>query len=133
MTEFNDDGGCFVCGPKNHRGLHLDFKENKEQDLVESEVNFPPEFQGWGNVVHGGLLSTVLDEVMIKAAVSKGYKCVTAEITVKFRRPAHTGETLQLTGRVKEVKRKLIFTEGLLRDRQNNILASATARLFIVT
>lgn len=122
-----------MCGPKNDRGLHLGFNENKRQDLVESEVNFPPGFQGWGNVVHGGLLSTVLDEVMIKAAVLKGYKCVTAEITVKFRRPASTGETLKLTGRVVAVKRKLIFTEGLLRDRQNNILASATARLFIVT
>jgi uncharacterized protein (TIGR00369 family) len=133
MTKFNDDGGCFVCGPKNDRGLHLSFKENKQQDLVESEVNFPREFQGWGQVVHGGLISTVLDEVMIKAAVLKGFKCVTAEINVKFKQPANTGEIFKLTGRVAAVKRKLIFTEGRLRDRQNNVLASATARLFIVT
>lgn len=132
MDQFNDNDLCFVCGSRNERGLKLVFKTGDEPDQVESEVIFPGEFQGWDRVVHGGLVSTVLDEIMVKAAQHKGFKCVTAQINVKFRKPAPTGQALKLMGKITEIKRKIICTEGILSDPHHDLIASATARLFIV-
>lgn len=132
MKDFSDNKQCFVCGPGNPQGLKLAFNYNEAEDRVESEVLFPGYLQGWEGVVHGGLISTVLDEIMIKAAAEKKLKCVTGEITVKFKKPTLTNNRYIIQGKVAEVKKRLIFTEGFLLDRDGKILASAKGKLFSV-
>ena len=132
MEDFSDNNQCFVCGTGNPQGLKLSFDYDKEQDRVEAEVLFPTFLQGWDGVVHGGLISTVLDEIMIKAAAAKKLKCVTGEITVKFKKPTLTNKKYIIQGKVAEIKSRLIFTEGFLIDRQGKILASAKGKLFTV-
>ena len=100
MKEFTDDQNCFVCGKKNTAGLGLEFGQNAASGETEARVAFPVQFQGWRSTVHGGLLATVLDEAMIKAAAAAGNKCVTAEITVKYRKPVLTGEPCLVAARI---------------------------------
>ena len=132
MSQFFDNNHCFVCGKNNPRGLQLQFRYEKESDQVSCDIRFPSHFQGWAGIVHGGLVSTSLDEVMVKATEEKGLICVTAEITVEFKQPAKTETPYFLSGRVVEMRHKLVFTEGQLLDENKTIVARARAKFFIV-
>ena len=132
MRDFTDDQNCFVCGKKNPAGLKMEFRENPLTRDVEATVIFPAHLQGWQNTVHGGLLATVLDETMIKAAAVAGHKCVTAEITVKYKKPALTGAAYRVSGRSLESRGRIVLAESLLCDSNGQVLAQATGKLFTV-
>jgi uncharacterized protein (TIGR00369 family) len=132
MKDFNDDQHCFVCGKKNLAGLKIEFRENTANQAVEADVLFPPHLQGWQDTVHGGLLATVLDETMIKAAAAAGHKCVSAEITVKFKKPALTGRHYRAYGKLLEMRGKLVTAESRIGDASGQVYAQATGKLFIV-
>jgi len=125
-----DDGFCFVCGPDNPAGLRLRFTRLPGDEGCETTVTFADTYQGWPGVVHGGLLSTLLDEAMVKAATHRSGTCVTAEITVKFKHTARTGTPYRVRGHVISTRHRLVFTEGWIEDLQGNHIASATAKFF---
>jgi uncharacterized protein (TIGR00369 family) len=130
MKDFNDDQNCFVCGQKNLAGLKIEFRENRQSRETEARVMFPAHLQGWQNTVHGGLMATVLDEIMIKAAAAAGCKCVTAEITVKYKKPAFTGEPYNLFGKILETRGRIVTAESRISDATGQIYAQATGKLF---
>jgi len=130
MKDFNDDQHCFVCGKENPAGLKIEFRENPQNKEVEAAVVFPPHLQGWENTVHGGLLATVLDEIMIKAAAASGIKTVTAEITVRYKKPAFTKTTYQAVGKMLEARGRIVTAESRLCDASGKIFAQAMGKLF---
>lgn len=130
MKDFNDDQHCFVCGKKNLAGLKIEFHQNPQSKEVEAEVIFPNYLQGWQGTIHGGLLATVLDEIMIKAAAASAIKCVTAEINVKYKKPAFTGTTYRAYGKMLEARGRIITAESRLCDATGQIYAQATGKLF---
>jgi uncharacterized protein (TIGR00369 family) len=133
MTKgFIDNRRCFVCGEKNPDGLRLVLRMDKGRGRADAEVVFPGRFQGWEGVVHGGLLATVLDEAMIYAAGSNGLRCVTGEITVRYIKPARTGEPYRLTGRVTGAKGKITLAESEVLGADREAVARATGKLFRV-
>jgi len=132
MKDFNDDQNCFVCGKKNSAGLQLEFTQAPRSGETEARVAFPVQMQGWRSTVHGGLLATVLDESMIKAAAACGLKCVTAEITVKFKKPAMTGTPYAVAGKVLETRGRIVLAESRVHDDSGEVFASATGKLFKV-
>lgn len=132
MKNFSDDRNCFVCGKKNAAGLQLEFCENRQSGEIEAQVVFPARLQGWQDTVHGGLLATVLDETMIKAAAAAGIKCVTAEITVKYKKPAATGMTCLAYGKVLETRGRIVTAESRICNASGQIIAQATGKLFKV-
>ncbi len=131
MTEgFRDDRMCFVCGENNPVGLKLKLRTDQERGESASEVTFPAYFQGWADVVHGGLLATVLDEALIYAAGARGFKCVTGEVTVRYVKPASTGVAYSLKGRFVEDKGRIVLAESFLYDGEGREIARATGKLF---
>ena len=132
MKDFNDDQNCFVCGKKNAAGLQLEFTSSPGSGESETRVAFPVQLQGWRSTVHGGLLATVLDESMIKAAAACGCTCVTAEITVKFKKPAMTGTPYLVAGKVLETRGRIVLAESRIGDAEGVVFATATAKLFKV-
>lgn len=105
--EFRDDGMCFVCGQRNPIGLKLEFHLRDDRTL---RTAFTPqkEHQGYADVVHGGILATILDEVMVNLSYKLGCKAVTTRMEVTFRRPATVGQELLFTAQlVKETRRTL--------------------------
>ncbi len=132
MSDFRDNQNCFVCGRENPAGLRLEFTADPASGAARADVAFPACFQGWEDTVHGGLLATVLDEAMIKAAAAAGHKCVSAEITVKYKEPARTGARYQVEGRVAQVRGRIVTAESRVHDAQGQVLAQATGKLFKV-
>ena len=52
---------CFGCSPANHIGLRMKFYE--EEEFVVSEWLPRSEFEGYANVLHGGIQATLMDEI----------------------------------------------------------------------
>ncbi len=131
MTEeFRDDRVCFVCGEKNPAGMKLRLRTDAERGESAAEVTFAAHFQGWAGIVHGGLLATVLDEALVYAAGSRGFKCVTGEMTVRYIKPVSTGAAYALKGRFLEDKGRVVLAESFLYDREGQEVARATGKLF---
>ncbi len=130
MKQVTDDNNCFACGMKNPVGLKLKF--SFESDRAFSMVNIDSDYQGWQGIIHGGIISTMLDEAMVKAASGNNIACVTAEINVKFKKPCYTGKDYKLYGEIVEKKRNILFAEGRLEDNNGKIAAEAKGKLFIV-
>jgi acyl-coenzyme A thioesterase PaaI-like protein len=64
--------------------------------------------------VHGGVLSTVLDEAMSKAIIAQGMEAFTVELRVRFKQKLRTGETVQIRGWVVERHKRRITAEASL-------------------
>jgi uncharacterized protein (TIGR00369 family) len=121
---------CFVCGQENPAGLHLDF------DQTESEAwtwfDSPARFEGYQGVVHGGIIATLLDEVMAKIILSKDLAAVTADLSIRYRKPLPIGQKVKASGSITLQKSRTIHTKAELSDAQGNIYAEATAVYIVV-
>src|SRR5512136_2533157 len=106
--KFKTDGNCFVCGLKNPNGLKLSFEIDKEKQTLKTTFVASPTFQGWDGIVHGGIISTLLDEAMAKLVYELGFQSVTASLEIRFKKPAPILEPLQVNGTITEVSKRLI-------------------------
>lgn len=122
-----DNGWCFACGVNNPIGLKLQF-EKQDGDYI---THFTPqkEHQGYDGITHGGIISTLLDEVMARYAWVEGQNAVTAEMNVRFKLPARTGEELIVRGRIVAEDRRTMSCTAEARNSDGKIVAEATARL----
>jgi uncharacterized protein (TIGR00369 family) len=121
--EFETNGNCFVCGENNPNGLHLNFELDHEKQTLKTTFVASPTFQGWDGIVHGGILSTLLDEVMAKLVYELGYQAVTASLEIKFKKPAPILEPLRVYGEVTEVSKRLIKAKAHIAKEDGTILA----------
>lgn len=117
MSEDSDlqvmtDRGCFVCGTDNPAGLQAKLVVDRENGAAASRLTLDQRFQGWQDVIHGGILATLLDEVAIYACRSQGEQFVTAEINVRYRKPVPVNSRIELKGRIVEKRRKLYRVES---------------------
>jgi uncharacterized protein (TIGR00369 family) len=125
-----DSGRCFACGKDNPQGLKLEVR--KTPDGVELDYVLPEHFAGWQGIAHGGIVATILDELLAWACTNAGRNCVTAEMTVRYRRPVKTGSPLRGFGRITGEKGKLLFTEARLLDESGTLVAEATGKMMAV-
>ena len=123
-------GLCFGCGQKNPIGLKLSFYRDGKMARAE----FIPDklYQGWRGIVHGGIIATALDEALSHAAHFDGVECITAEMAVRFKRPAKVEEPLIITASITRKTRKLIETEAKAVLKDGTVVAEGTATQFIV-
>ena len=116
---------CFACGELNDHGLHLEL--HTDASGCWTELTLGPTFQGWDGVAHGGILCTILDEVMAWSVIGRDTWGVTARMTVEFRHPVEIGRRLRAEGTVTEASRRLLRTEGRLLDATTGeLLATST-------
>jgi uncharacterized protein (TIGR00369 family) len=95
----NRDHNCFGCSPMNPSGLQMKFYTN--ESAVYSNVTVPQHLCGWNNLVHGGVLSTILDEIMSWAAIYLLKRVpMTKSMTVDFLKPVYVERALQAQGTV---------------------------------
>ena len=115
---------CFACGELNEHGLHLQIHTDPNGAWIETTL--APGFQGWDSVAHGGIVCTILDEVMAWSVIGRGTWGVTARLNVAFRRPIATGRPIRAEGHVLEMHRRACRTEGVVLDAETReVLATA--------
>ncbi|HEU5288975.1 MAG TPA: PaaI family thioesterase, partial [Candidatus Limnocylindria bacterium] len=120
------DHWCFACGRANPIGLHLEYDVARSR----AETRFTPrrEHTGYDGLVHGGIVTALLDETMGWAIFYQGIWAVTARITVTFKQTVPVGEPLVVSGEVARDRGRAIETRGLLRrERDDEVLAEADA------
>jgi uncharacterized protein (TIGR00369 family) len=112
--DFREYNNCFACGSENPVGLHV----SPQRADGRSRLTWQPgdDYEGYRTVIHGGIVSTLLDEAMAYAALSLFKNCATAEMTVRFRKPVMVEGEVIIEGRVVDRKRRVIHTEAILRQ-----------------
>jgi acyl-coenzyme A thioesterase PaaI-like protein len=87
-----------------------------------------PEWEGFAGIVHGGVVSTVLDEAMSKAVAGTRTEALTAELRVRFRHHVASGESFLIRGWIVRRDPRLIETEASLTASDGTEHAHAWAR-----
>jgi acyl-coenzyme A thioesterase PaaI-like protein len=117
---------CFACGSLNASGLQLDLHVDGER--CWTTVELAGRFQGWDGIAHGGIVCTLLDEVMAWSLVEHDNWGLTARLTVAFKRPVPLETPIRAEGWVTQTRRRLITTAGRVLDpATGTILATAEA------
>jgi len=120
---------CFACGELNEQGLRL--VVHTDPDGSWTETTLATAFQGWESVAHGGVICTILDEVMLWAVIGRGSWGVTARLNVTFRRPIATGRPIRAVGRVVEHGRRASRATGEIRDMETDELLASGESTFV--
>lgn len=129
-TEFLMDEYCFACGRENEHGLKLAIVESDSG--VEARIQPPSWTQGYEKVVHGGIVSTILDEMAVWAAYKKGYKSVTAELNVRIKEAMPVNETYIARSHVLSVRHGMIQAESKIVNGNDKLIAFAHVKLMTI-
>ncbi|MCX7698600.1 MAG: PaaI family thioesterase [Candidatus Goldbacteria bacterium] len=132
MTQWIDDRYCFACGEKNPIGMHLKFTINN--NMIETRYVFPKELQGYKDFVHGGMISLLLDEVMVNLPWQKfKIPVVTAELKIKLRKPLKVGEEIIAKAYIEKQKGRVFIIKGkVIKEKTDELIAEAEAICFKV-
>ncbi len=118
---------CFVCGLDNPCGLALHFESDGAGKAV-AKMAFSKDYQGYPGIVHGGILSTVLDEVGGRATM-KGIRpeavLVTGKLTVHFRKPVKVDQPVIIEGELVKDFGKIVETKGTIKSESGELLVEA--------
>ena len=122
------DHNCFACGGTNPIGMRLRIELG--EGTARATWTAGDDFVGWSDKVHGGIIATLLDEVMAWAPSSFDSWAVTAEMSVRYRSPALPGERLVATGRVVERRRRIYDVAGEVVGADGRVIAEGAGAIW---
>jgi acyl-coenzyme A thioesterase PaaI-like protein len=120
---------CVVCGRENPTGLHLEFACSPGEATAEWKPT--PAWESFQGVVHGGIVTAVLDEAMSKAIIARHSEALTAELRVRFRKQVSPAETFRVRGWVLETRKRRILAEATLTSPTGDEHAHAWATFLV--
>ena len=122
---------CFGCSPINASGLQMKFFTR--DSAVFSRLTVPDHLCGWDRLVHGGVISTILDEVMSWTGIYMLKQItMTKSMTVEFIKPVYINSELKAEGRVLEKTGKHeALIEGCLYNDKDTLCARSKANFVI--
>jgi acyl-coenzyme A thioesterase PaaI-like protein len=117
---------CLVCGLKNPFGLHTSFFELDNNELL---AVFKPrgEHQSYPGRLHGGIISTILDETIGRAIMiqSEGdIWGVTVDLQIRFKKPVPLDEELRVIGRITKDSSRFFEGTGKLLLQDGTVAAT---------
>ncbi|MFH1680261.1 MAG: PaaI family thioesterase [Candidatus Eisenbacteria bacterium] len=126
VSRRNGHDWCLLCGARNPWSLNLSFRADGE-GAVNTEFSPHPRLQGYQGVLHGGVISALLDSAMTHCLFHRGVRAVTGDLRVRFLRPASCRGPLRLTARVLSSTPRLYRLRAELSD-DKGILAWGEAK-----
>jgi len=120
---------CFACGELNEGGLRLVL--HAAGDTCWTELVLDARFAGWEGIAHGGIVTTILDEVMAWSLVGLDAWGMTARLSVEFKRPVPVGQTIRGEGHLVERRKRLMWTTGRLLDAATGDVYAAAEGLYV--
>ncbi len=127
----NDEQACFVCGKNNNDGFKVDFTLEGD-DRVFFMVKIPAKYQGYDGIVHGGLISTMLDEVMANCFFLRGIDCLTTEINVRFLKALPVDMEVKVVGEITKTSKKIGQAVGWLEDDSSVRYAEGSGKFYLL-
>ncbi len=125
---------CFACGKENPMGLQVNPDITSDGRQVKIECTPPDYFQGWANVIHGGILSTLLDEAITYVGIASfDGPAVTAQLEVRFKNPATVGAKLFVTASRVKMGKRLIEVEAHIDSEQGERIVEGSGKVMKVT
>ena len=130
QLDVREDHWCFGCGQQNPIGLKLTFFEQPDGSVY---ADWTPQrvHQGYEGMSHGGMITTVLDEVMGWANYVRKLWAVTGTINVRFRKPVRIGDDLRARAWVESVSGRKVDVRAELRRREDDLLLAEATAIFI--
>ncbi|MGB7912921.1 MAG: hotdog fold domain-containing protein [Desulfobaccales bacterium] len=127
------DDYCFVCGKNNPRGFKITVRYSEADLAAETELAIPREYQGWAQVIHGGILSTLLDELMAHAVWRFAGPGLTLGMEVRFHQPLKPGEPIRVRGVLHTKNGSRRQAEGeIIRIADGSRIASGKSRFLLL-
>lgn len=112
---------CYACGNANEHGLHMEFRREGDRTICEYA---PREYQqGYPGRMHGGIVTTMIDEAMGWAVYHAREWGATARLSVRFRKPVRLDEHLRIEAWIVRNKHRLMELRAEMRDSAGELLA----------
>jgi acyl-coenzyme A thioesterase PaaI-like protein len=123
-----NDHNCFGCGSLNAAGLHLNFYQLPHGEGVWAPWTPTSTYEGYNSMIHGGIICTVLDEVMAWSLYARDTWAVTAKMQTSFRKPVRIGEPVRLVGTLVHDRGRVLEIRGEIRlEIDDSLLAESDA------
>ncbi len=133
QTKLPNSRHCFGCGIENSNGLAMAFYQ-VGPNRVASEITVPEHFQGYPGVVHGGIVASMLDEIVGRVLFTDDPErmMMTAKLVTRYRKPVPVGEPLRVEGWLVRDKGRYAVTKSEIRLADGSLAAEAEATLATV-
>jgi len=123
---------CFVCGPDNPDGMHLEFTHHPARNTFVCEFRLPPRFTGPPGHAHGGIIAAILDESMAKINRLRQVVAMTAEMTLEYLKPVPLETPLVAESREESVRGRIHWRVGEIRNQDGMVLARSRGKFVAV-
>ena len=125
-----DADNCFVCGTHNPIGLKVAF--TLDGDACHGRFTPGANHAGFDNVTHGGIVYSLLDDVMANWLFLQGARGFTAKCEIRYRQPLPVGTEIELKCRLRQRKGRLVVLESsAARADDGSVAATAEASFMI--
>ena len=124
-----NDAYCFACGKDNPIGLKLEFTDENGKCVARKIL--AKEYEGYDGIAHGGILGTMLDEVMVQYLHRRGENAVTAKLETRYRQQTPIGEMLTIIGWEESRKGSFVKMKGQVILSDGTVTVEATAQMSI--
>jgi acyl-coenzyme A thioesterase PaaI-like protein len=124
---------CFACGVENEHGLQMTFYEAGE-GVLHAVYRVPSQFQGFPGIVHGGIVASMLDEMVSRVAMigEPNRFRMTAKLEVRYRQPVPTEQDLELHARLTRSRGRVSFATADVRLPDGTVAAEAEGMLILM-
>ncbi|TFB08780.1 PaaI family thioesterase [Candidatus Atribacteria bacterium MT.SAG.1] len=123
---------CFVCGKDNLIGLNITFF--RDQDKIRAEFVPESKHEGFKGIVHGGILFSILDEIMGRTAITtKGVMTMTVEVNIKYRKKVIVGEKIIFNAQMTKDLGRVIEAKAEARSEDGTLLTEAKGKFIVVS
>ena len=123
---------CYACGPTNPSGLHMEFFQDGDEVLCTWD---PSEYyQGFHDVLHGGIQSTMMDEIASWVVFVKlDTAGMTYQLTTRFRKPVLISKgSITIRATLVHHQKKIAEIEARLYDGEGLLCAESKANYFVM-
>lgn len=125
-----DNHNCFACSPTNAHGLCMEFYADGDEVVCEWQPK--KQFEGWNNVLHGGVQGVMMDEIaswVLNAII--GTMGVTSNINMRLRKSVYMDKgPVTLRASLKEMQRNIAVIDVKLYDNDKKLCAESEVKYF---
>ncbi|MDX9845741.1 MAG: PaaI family thioesterase [Tenuifilaceae bacterium] len=124
---------CIGCDPSHPFGLKLRFTFDEENKVIFGEWKPDPNYQGYVNVIHGGIQATLLDEIggwAVNTILGTGG--VTSQLQIRYKKPAQISDgPFKLKAWLVSAEKRLANIQTQLYNTNDELCAEAQVQYFI--